>query len=78
MSAMERKLSFMPSEREYILEGEMQFIVHENMQLISERAVNARFARLENRDELIAPFPVKVTTRENLSDASWASAGHLN
>ena len=57
--------------REYILDGAMQFIVHQNMQLIAERAVSAVIARLEHREVQISSVPVEVITRENLNDANW-------
>ncbi len=57
--------------RDYILDGAMQFIVHQNMQLLAERAVDAMIARLENREVVISSVPVEVITRENLNDANW-------
>nr|WP_298921176.1 LacI family DNA-binding transcriptional regulator [uncultured Roseobacter sp.] len=59
-----------PKTRNYLLDRAMHFIIHQDMRLLAEQAVEAMLANLENRASTIASVPVEVITRENLKEVS--------
>lgn len=60
-----------PTTSNYLLEGSMDVVVHQNMRRVAEQSVQALIALLENRDYEMEMIPVEVITRENIQGATF-------
>ena len=60
-----------PKTRGYLLDGSMQFVVHQDMRLVARFAVDAMTACLERRPTHLPTVPVEIITRENIYDLSY-------
>ncbi len=60
-----------PKTRNYLLEGSMDLIIHQNMRRIAEQTVQTLIAKLENRPFQAEVVPVEVITRENINGATF-------
>lgn len=50
----------------YLLDGSMNYVLHQNMRRAAELAVEALIARLENRVVEFPILPIEIITRENI------------
>lgn len=60
-----------PKTRNYLLDGSMDIVIHQNMRRIAEQAVQTLIAKLENRPYQAEVVPVEVITRENINGATF-------
>ena len=54
-----------PETRDYLLDGAVDIVIHQDMQRAAEETVTALVAHLQSQDHRIAPLRVEVITREN-------------
>ena len=57
--------------KQYLLEGSMDIVMHQNMRLAASQAVTAMIAHLENRPFVADILPVEVITRENIAGITF-------
>ena len=57
--------------KQYLLEGSMDIILHQNMRRAASQAVEAMIAHLENRPFSADRLPVEVITRENIAGITF-------
>jgi len=55
-----------PKTQAYLLEGSMDYVLHQNMRKAAELAVEAMIAELENRPADFPILPIEIVTRENI------------
>lgn len=55
-----------PKTQAYLLEGSMDYVLHQNMRKAAELAVDALIAELERRPAEFPILPVEIVTRENI------------
>lgn len=61
-----------PKTRTYLIDGSMQFVLHQDMRRVARQAVEAMIGSLEHRDIDTHLVPVEVVTRENINDLSYS------
>jgi LacI family transcriptional regulator len=57
--------------KQYLLEGSMDIVMHQNMRRAASQAVTSMIAHLENRPFVADILPVEVITRENISGITF-------
>lgn len=55
-----------PKTQAYLLDGSMHYVLHQNMRLAAELAVDAVISALEHRPGRIPILPIEIITRENI------------
>ncbi len=56
---------------EYLLDGSMDIVLHQNLSRVADLAVQTLVAKLENREYEMALIPVEVITRENITGIAY-------
>ena len=57
--------------REYLLEGSMDVVLHQNLRRAARQTVDALVAHLEHRRFQPETLPVEIITRENIRGATY-------
>ena len=60
-----------PRTREYLLEGSMDVVLHQNLRRAARQTVDALVAHLEQRRFRPETLPVEIITRENIRGATY-------
>ena len=60
-----------PRTREYLLEGSMDVVLHQNLRRAARQTVDVLVAHLEHRHLQAETLPVEIITRENIRGATY-------